>query len=261
MGRNIKKSVQWKFAGASIIGTSHESKGKECEDSWGNAKTDDILCLCVADGAGSASHAQIGATKTTGWLPKWIIKNFDSLFASDDEDVRALICSKLQNYLRSTAKRLGHDLGEYACTVVAVAFHRDGRWLAFHLGDGGIVGLFEKGLHIVSTPRKGEHVNETFFITNSSPERYMSIVRGDSIRDHGRLLGFALFSDGVEGCLINRHQNTVAPAVGKMIEWLNGNGRIKTQRVLKKSLDETFRKMSSDDCTVAICLCPSPDDD
>lgn len=257
------KITQWKFAGASVIGTSHESKGKECEDSWGGviSKTGEILCLCVADGAGTAIHARIGATKTTKWLPKRLTNDFDVIFASNDESLRTLICTELQNHLRRVAKRRGHDLCDYACTVVAVVLHCDGRWLAFHIGDGGIVGLFEDGLHIISAPKKGEYANETFFITNHLPEQYMSIIRSDSFRDNVRLKGVALFSDGVEGSLIDRRENTVAKAVEKMIGWLKDNKRKKSERALKKSLEETFRKKSSDDCTVAICLCPPPPDD
>src|SRR4051812_22682401 len=56
----------WTVVGASAIGTRHTSTGGHCQDAHAYQHVGKgTLVVAVADGAGSATHAGIGATTTT----------------------------------------------------------------------------------------------------------------------------------------------------------------------------------------------------
>ena len=53
---------QWRVVGASVRGPDHERDGSPCQDAWAAGSFGaGGVCLCLCDGAGSASHAEVGA--------------------------------------------------------------------------------------------------------------------------------------------------------------------------------------------------------
>src|SRR5438093_57688 len=56
----------WRVAAASVCGTSHAKTGKPCQDTYRWAVLPEgTLVAAVADGAGSAAHAEVGAALAT----------------------------------------------------------------------------------------------------------------------------------------------------------------------------------------------------
>src|SRR5258708_35475626 len=51
----------WNVAGCSLPGAAHLRKCRDCEDSFGWFIDGDLLCIAVADGAGSAAEAALGS--------------------------------------------------------------------------------------------------------------------------------------------------------------------------------------------------------
>jgi hypothetical protein len=75
---------------------------------------------------------------------------------------------------------------------------------------GGIVGSFGGALRIVSAPRKGEFANETFFMTDNDAVASIDIQSGNAGGPPPPPEAFVLFTDGVEGALVNRRTGEVS---------------------------------------------------
>jgi serine/threonine protein phosphatase PrpC len=59
----------WRYAHASVKGTSHEKSGKACQDSSAcivvqDLRGNSVLVTVASDGAGSAQHSEIGSALT-----------------------------------------------------------------------------------------------------------------------------------------------------------------------------------------------------
>src|SRR6516164_9659033 len=56
----------WKLLAQSVVGSSHQRTGQPCQDSCRTVceriRDETVLILAAADGAGSAQHADVGAT-------------------------------------------------------------------------------------------------------------------------------------------------------------------------------------------------------
>lgn len=259
MGGNIiETTFLWKCAGASVIGIQHDRNGGKCEDAWMYYRhchlETQYLGICVADGAGSVSKGRVGAIVASNVLSYWLTNNFNLAFSSDDEDLRFLICSAIKRPLRKLAQQSKVKLGEYACTIIGAAVCGDGRWIVVHLGDGGVVGKFGDKIDIVSFPKKGEHVNETYFITDRDAVDNIVIIKGPCFNCNDQLEGLALFTDGIEVSLINRHERKVASAIWQMLSWLSLNHESDVNASIKHNLTDVFRGRSGDDCTLVLVL-------
>ena len=246
----------WKIAGESIIGTSHERVGGRCEDAWSFAKLEDdnqyCLGICVSDGAGSAPKGWIGAEAASRLVAEWLTTSFDTLYCGDDDLWRKSLWKHVRKPLDIMSSRSGSKLKDYACTVVSSVVHSDGRWMVVHIGDGAIVGRFEDGFRILSYPAKGEHANETYFLTDMLFYDSASLMKGNLEDESGALTGLALFSDGLESSLISKSDGQVAPAVIQMLGWLDEQKASDVQSALQKNLTDVFRPLTSDDCTIVI---------
>jgi hypothetical protein len=135
-----------------------------------------------------------------------------------------------------------------------VAVDSSGRWLAVHLGDGGIVGRFGTDVAEVCRPQKGEFVNQTFFVTDSDAAANLRVVgwgRDDETRTAS---GFALFTDGMEGSLVHRRTGQVASAIPQMLSWFDGNTDAEIAAALDRNIAEVFLPRTSDDCTLVVVV-------
>jgi Protein phosphatase 2C len=115
-------SGSWKFATASIIGTSHQkSPGGVCQDSHAAAYLESATAFIgiVSDGAGSASHAHLGSRLTCDVIlreadaaePAGL---FTEAFARDTvEKLRAVL------FKEADSKEL--TISDFACTMLRTA--------------------------------------------------------------------------------------------------------------------------------------------
>lgn len=243
--------TNWKCSGACVAGRSHESNRVGCQDAWSSVRRGSdaasILAACLCDGAGTAANSADGAAFVSRSLAGWISENFERAIAVPDEAVyEAMMVVK--DHLRQR----GANLATHACTVVAVAVGGDDDWLAWHLGDGGIIARFSGASRLLSAPAKGEFANITDFFSDSysitkircySPRLYPGLGSPD---------GFALFTDGLEPSIYTRSTVAVAPAVDKMLGWLESGSDAEVTEAVTWNLREVFRLKTGDDCGLVL---------
>ena len=253
------QASRWKVAGASVIGKQHEQAGGRCEDAWSSARRvltngHEALAVCVSDGAGSAANGWAGAQMTSRVLANWLVENIEMIFSVVAKDRKRLIVSRSKRVLRRAAVSSGAALKSYACTIVAALTTTDGRWLTAHLGDGAIVGAFGGALRAVSVPRKGEFANETFFVTDNDATESIDIQSGGTDDPSPSPTAFALFTDGVEGSLVNRRTGEISPVLANMFDWLVNNPESEVAAALEQNLNQVFRERTGDDCSLAVAV-------
>lgn len=259
MVRTLIGTNQWRCAGASVIGVQHERNGGKCEDAWScyriSTSIPEVLAVCVCDGAGSAPRGWEGANAISRLAAEWLAANFDWAFAAADETLKAAVFSSIKDGLHVLASDSGTALEDYACTMVALTLASDGRWFVLHLGDGSVIGQLGDEIKVISPPMKGEFVNETYFVTDGDAVANTAVVRSSDPLNDAPPRGFAIFTDGIESSLLNRHNYQVAmPVIRQMFGWLRENPEPQVTEALQINLKEVFRSKSGDDCTLVLVV-------
>jgi serine/threonine protein phosphatase PrpC len=240
------------YAGASIIGRSHETSGT-VQDSWHHYYYfKQVFSVCVCDGAGSAKFSQSGAETTAKSVATRLARNFEKAFSVPQEFFDKMVPEIREKTLPPIATKNSCALCDLACTAVAIAVHEDGRYVYWHLGDGGIIARFGDELRVLSTPKKGEYANETFFITERDAAQNAQFGVGGANDDSPPLTGLAVFSDGLEMLLYDHQTLEVAPAIGKMLNWLTQAKRADVEAALAENIRNVFRQKTNDDCTLVL---------
>jgi hypothetical protein len=217
--------VPWKAIARSVIGTSHLQQQLPCQDFGGNRILGDVLIGAVADGAGSAAHADIGAklaisivleylTLTEVWLQKRQ-QSWRSLPPSE-ELIRKLftkITNKVSLGLRKQAATSGYAFDDLACTLLVFLATPD--WIAaMQIGDGFIVVRSQASDYkLLFQPDKGEYANQTTFVTsiNALAEMQICIL-------HQRSTFICAATDGLERVAIRLSDWTAFPPFFKPLE-------------------------------------------
>jgi serine/threonine protein phosphatase PrpC len=243
-----------------VIGKQHELAGGRCEDACHAARGvvratgREIVAACICDGAGSVAKGWLGATLVSKVVANWLVANFPALVEMSKSDASHAVIATALRPLRRLAAKSDARLREFACTLVAIAAAEDGQWIAIHLGDGGILGQFQEGLKAVCLPKKGAFANETFFVTDVDAEMNVEIQTSPGSDVGSAPIGFALFSDGVEACLVNRRSMEIAPAVSSMLAWLLESSEEEVSKAIETNIRKVFREKSEDDCTLALLV-------
>ena len=127
--------------------------------------------ISLSDGAGSYSNAAVGSETVSKLSAQLFANKFDLLYALDSETASNYIIKEVRSPLEEMAKLSGNDLLSYSATLLCVAFHPDGRYLVFHIGDGAIIGYdVNKGLKAVSIYQHDGPANQTTFVTVDNAE-------------------------------------------------------------------------------------------
>jgi hypothetical protein len=192
------RGVSWRVIRAAVAGTSHLRDELPCQDCCAVASPtlsngDPVLAIIVADGAGSARLAELGAqlaceigqqciaqwveTTLEPWpTPQRLIEWFDAV----------------RSALEQLALSQGSPLRDYACTLLLAVVTPEAAGYG-QIGDGGIVIDEGNGLELVFWPEAGEYANMTCFITDEDAlERVRVLVR------HTGPDELALFTDGIQ---------------------------------------------------------------
>ena len=243
------QTIQWKCSGASVRGNSHEANGTECQDAWAMEVAQNALAVCVCDGAGSVAHSRTGAEVTARIVTQWLAECFDEAVAKP-LDVFLIVHSEILDALRKTADDLACELGDLSCTLVAIAVDNAGRYVYWHLGDGGIITRIGNEIKVLSIPKKGEYANETFFITDNNAAVHLQF--GVSTEEIQNATGFAVFSDGLEKLLYCHTTLDVAPAVAGMLDWHKQADEDTVSKALENNLTDVFRTKTNDDCSLVL---------
>lgn len=152
-----------------------------------------MLIVALADGAGSAAYADLGATVTCDALIRSVLVRLNGSNVS--EFTRGVITDVLNEARRALtleSARRGIPLRELACTVLVAVVDRDAAAFA-QLGDGAFVIAREDRFEPVVWPQEGEYANTTNFLTD---EDFVDSVEIVFFKEP--ILEFAAFTDGLQ---------------------------------------------------------------
>lgn len=211
--------VDWRFAYASAVGSSHLESGTVCQDSSHcvviPTAGGDVLVAAVSDGAGSAPHSHIGsrlACTTFEAEIRALLEELGGEIPLTREHIEAWL-QDFQEQARRSAEELDATARDLACTFVGAVVAPS--WSAFcQIGDGGIV--IKRGpasrspaqpevtvgdpaeaamppFAVAFWPAQGEYANETYFATMDGAVEHLQFRV-----DEGQVRDLALFSDGMQ---------------------------------------------------------------
>jgi hypothetical protein len=188
----------WQFAAGQQRGSSHEATGGVCEDAYSvRLPAPDLLVIAVADGAGSAQHAQTGATAASERGAAQLCARLESAGATLDdltleEILREAMGVALEAIQEEAVLRQVSDR-ELATTLILVIAHPE-FIAAAQIGDGATVIADASGeILSLTVPAPGEYINEVVFLTsvNAIQAAQVKIRRGRANR-------VAVFTDGLQ---------------------------------------------------------------
>lgn len=192
--------VAWRVVAASAAGSAHLARGLPCQDAWAwRCLPTGPLLAAVADGAGSAARAELGAALAVeavldALVHRWLgaasplsppsdapasVIPFDDAPDHGDADpdgpgpaepteerwLREAVV-EARAALEARSRELGCPLRDLACTLICVVVEADRLWVA-QVGDGLALARDGSGAwHTVGRPQKeGEYANEAHFLT------------------------------------------------------------------------------------------------
>lgn len=199
----------WKLLDGSAVGTSHERRGESCQD-YSHARTvgsgeSSVLAVACSDGAGSASHAALGA-KVACLAYVHIASEAleEGLPVSEVTDQRIRhwhekVCGRLS--LEACLRNL--ELRDFACTLLT-AIASTGGAVFSQIGDGAIIYRDGDGYKPAFWPQNGEYSNTTFFLTGPDFQERLEVR---SLQ--GEIDELALFTDGLQPLALHYASRTV----------------------------------------------------
>lgn len=202
-------SGTWVWAGATAIGTSHLATGAPCQDAidctvWRCNGEPPVLIAALADGAGSAAHAQVGARRATQVFADVAHQAFeDGAGWGEHEDVLYHAVAEARLALDLTAGHAGCAINDLASTLLVAILSPNGGVIG-QIGDGAIVvDDGANGWRPVHWPDHGEYANTTSFLTQADALEALRVSVLE--RPVARL---AMFSDGLERLLLDFRTRT-----------------------------------------------------
>ena len=202
MGRGVVGLAVWKYIAARTTGRSHLLTNQVCQDRF--VCSSDLagwILVAVADGAGSASFADIGAevaaASAVAELETAIIADLDPL-----EAVRSAMAAAKRS-VEETADGAGHAPRDYACTLLIVALGPEGG-AGGQVGDGLIaVRDSDDGWTWVFWPQRGEYANVTRFLTE---DEALTVAEFSALKP--AIKEFAVMTDGLEPLALHYETRT-----------------------------------------------------
>ena len=202
-------ATTWKYTGQSVIGTSHVKTQTPCQDAYAIAMLDDRLVAVVADGAGSAKHAEIGAQLITAeavalvkaWPP------FEDTEAAWQQLMLRLV-ETLRAKLQAKAAEQNCELKDLAATFLC-AIVTGHKIVGGQIGDGAIIyGKEDQAdLTLLIPPKRTEYLNETTFLTSDNYLENLQIIYADK----GIIDRVAVLSDGLQMLALNMKSDPPEP--------------------------------------------------
>lgn len=196
----------WVAIGHSEVGTSHSASGAECQDyheyfptSLGSERA---LLIGIADGAGSASAARVGAEECVKYLLQSANRFEKNVSDLSEEIVREWFVGA-RSHMESVAAREGVALREVSCTAL-LAVLGETNCIFAQVGDGGWVAEYRGECDWVTWPTHGEHANETIFLTHPALMTSAGWKQHFQFRRWEKpVMNVAGFTDGLEGLALH----------------------------------------------------------
>ena len=216
--------MAWRWASASVIGTSHIQSGGRLQDAYAVSELGKgCIFAVVSDGAGSAEFGAFGAWLSCRFLlvrfREWVHENTE---LPTDENLSDWI-DELRGRISAIAARRGTVPRQFAATLAAIVVAPD-EAVTLHIGDSAIVGRKGEEWEVLCWPENGEYASSTYFVTDD-PEPRLNIIRHP--RAH---CAFALFSDGVGDLALSHleraaHSRFFDPMISP-VDAASGEGRL-----------------------------------
>jgi len=194
-------SIKWKVVAASVRGTSHERNNLVCQDAfeWQIAEAG-WLVAAIADGAGSASLADIGAKlavhKAVNETVNKINDGIKHGSLPRSQDVWRLMIRDILQATReaiiSEATLKQKEARELASTLILVALGPNVT-IAAQIGDGASVQCKNGNIQTLTRPEPTEYLNETTFLVSPGAVDSAQFVIEDTAADT-----VAILSDGLQ---------------------------------------------------------------
>lgn len=234
-------------------GHGHLRDGTPVQDRTKYLSRGGVQALCLADGAGSASHSQFGAQAVVDEGCAVLVEQFAEMSTSaDGVSVKVALLDRLVARVTRAAERHSVASDDLATTFLGIAVSGN-TFLGAHIGDG-VVGYLKSGeLRVISGPDNSEFANQTTFVTSSRALESMRLFRGSL----DEVDGFVLMSDGTAESLFDPRTGQLAVACSKLIGAVGaarGNqskSSAHTKR-LRRLVDITIRNATKDDCSIGI---------
>lgn len=211
----------WRILSGSVVGTSHERFGESCQDYSHSIVLDvgrgSALVTACADGAGSASHASIGAKIACLGFIRFVSEGIRAGLLLHEIDDRQMLnwYARVRGQLSLEASLRGLDIRDLACTLLTAIVGDDAAVFS-QIGDGAIV--YREGNEFTTAfwPQNGEYANTTFFLTNPGFEERLAF------RSLGKQVDeLAVFTDGLQSLALHYASRTVhAPFFEPMFDSL-----------------------------------------
>lgn len=252
---------EWKFAFASVAGTSHTATDKPCQDKSACCILQSpgglpVLVSVVADGAGSAAKAEVGAGLACSLFVQEMHDLFDNegLVRDITRDFAQAWLIRFQNEVAARAEVEGISPREFACTVLAAVIGPDSA-VFFQVGDGAIVVPSQEepdNYCWMFWPDKGEYENVTNFATEHTAEETMQHV----LVDH-RIDELAMFSDGLQRLVLDfKERSAPAPFFRSVLQPLRqlaeGGSEELTNRLAEFLSSPKVNERTDDDKTLIL---------
>lgn len=223
----------WRWAGASVVGTSHLKANLACQDRASCVTTHtgmgSVIVAVVSDGAGSATNAASGALSTCLEFHRQAraYLHAGGELARIDAEIVAEWIDAIRDRIDVAARFSKLRPRDYAATLVAL-MASDLEGVVVHVGDGAAVvrSRDKQEWSVPSWPFHGEYASTTHFITDD-PKAEPEIVHIDYTIDR-----FAIFSDGIENLVLDYRERSAPSALFERLlhpvaSW-EGNGRSRT---------------------------------
>ncbi len=190
-------NAAWRVIGASVQGGSHIKCGQPCQDAHAWAVLPNgTLIAAVADGAGSAALAEVGAQLAAKTVVNFLRRALiDNELPANDAAWQTLLFDALQaarQRLEDEAQARGCALRDLAATLIVAVATAELAATA-HVGDGAAVLKTAAELLLLAAPQMSEYVNETTFLVSAD---YLNAAQFGCW--HGRAQHLALFTDGLQ---------------------------------------------------------------
>lgn len=195
----------WRLVGASVTGEAHLRGGLPCQDAFAARRLpQNLLLLVAADGAGSAPRAREGAQFAVDRAVSILSDALEDGCPAADDAAYLIRATVQQTHLALLTLAEGAQVaaGQYA-TTLAVALVAEDWMVAGQIGDGVIVTRGSGGYQVLIAPHRGEHVNETLFLTSEPGPASLELRTLAPAPD-----GIAMMTDGLATLAVHQKSGT-----------------------------------------------------
>jgi serine/threonine protein phosphatase PrpC len=241
---------QYKIASALQQGVSHKKTNTECQDATLIAKTNKLIFMGLADGAGYSPNAY----SASWFILNVLLQEFEEKLNEylDSKNIGKKILKYIEKMLDILASASKLEFKELSSTLLFAVIYDEDKYLIGHIGDGLIINVTQdNNLNILSKQDdfKFEFANQTLFCNSIHFKDRLKIYEGD-IKDIEN--GLLLCSDGVEDTIYDYQNNKIIDSCLTMINWLDKYNEKKVSLGLEHNLKENIAKKSSDDLSIII---------